>query len=591
MTPLLSKAHQRYLIWIVLVLLGIYLLYPALTPVHIEGFTASIVSIAMHLRDGDISAYDRLHGANLEFFVLSRLGTNVFVEFLLRAFSLSAEHALRLMMWIGGVMLAIGSFPLVRRWADSRTGAALVVTSLLLLPGISDSTFFYNDNVISAGLAVVALAVAAASPKLLQWGIAGALFGLGVTARFDVVLLAVAFPLIAFEQNRSVQALVRRGLVFAVVAAIVILGIDAAYGTNPLEVLSASRYAVFLWHRDLALNIHLKQILYFVSLPGAMLIVLGIWQLLSRRQYLLLALLAGVPLFFNLVLIGKVWQARQLLPFTPFLAALAVRGIQYVFRDLKGTVATFARIAIVSVTLLIVLFPHKPDHLDDGPRALLGRIWQPAAWRQWQRRVSGNLNDLRKFYASLGAPSPHPTAVLTDEWNADRYTHMALQEDGYTVVPIAPVYPACASIAELFQRGDRRILHVRMHEPFLEYPEMFQAERLNSYVAPCLADVQPSAVYLTALLSRLQWTSGTRSPPEPWLARERAKKTEPGTFYDVLYDPLVSVRVTGPMAQALQTHYAKDSATFLRLARAHHARALNVAQAERLLARQLHSLH
>ncbi|MGI9089850.1 MAG: hypothetical protein ACR2GG_01965 [Gemmatimonadaceae bacterium] len=579
----LSATQQKYLIWGVLVALAVYLLFPALTPVHIEGFTASIVSIALHLRDGNIGAYDRLHGANLEFFALSRLGVNLFVEFFSRTFHVSAEQALHLMMWIGGVILAIASFPLIRKWADCGTGAALIFFSLLLLPGISESTFFYNDNVISAGLTVAALAVAAASPRLLRWGIAGALFGLGVVARFDAVLLAVAFPLIAFEQNRSVPALVRRGLVFGVIAAIVILGIDAAYGTNPLAVLSASRYAVFLWHRDLAPYLHLKQVLYFVGLPGAMLIVLGAWQLLSRREYLRLALLAGVPLFYNVVLLGKVWEGRQLLALTPFFAALAVRGIQFVFRDLKGTAATFARTSVVAFTLLVVLFPHTPDHLDDGPRSFIGRAWRPPVWLRWQRAVSGNLAELRSFMASVGAPGPGPVAVMTDEWNADRYTHMVLQEDGYKVVPIASVYPACASTAELFQRGDKRILHVRMHEPFLEYPELFLAERLNSYAMPCLAAAQPSEMYLTALLSRLQWYHVNQLPSQPWLTRERVNKAKPGA----LYDPLVVVRYSPAVLPFLERYYARDSVTHLRMARENHAPALNVTQAERMLAPRL----
>lgn len=581
----LSATQQKYLIWGAIAIVGIYLLLPALTPVHIEGFTASIVSIAMHLRDGDVGAYDRLHGANLEFFALSRLGTNLFVEFFSRVLHVSAEQALRLMMWLGGILIAVGSFPLIRRWAGAGTGAALVVTSLLLLPGVADSTFIYNDNVISAGLTIAALAVAAASPRLVLWAVAGALFGLGALARFDAVLLAVAFPLIAYEQNGSVPALVRRGLVFGAVTAAVILGIDAAYGTNPLEVLRAGTYAISLWHRDLDVHAHYKQALVFVGLPGAMLAAFGTWQLVGRRAYFRIALLVGVPLFYNAVLLGKLWEGRQLLPLTPFFAALVVRGMRYVFQDMRGILGAVARPVVVVLTLMVILVPHTPKELDDGPRALVGRIWSPPIWLRWQRAVSGNLADLRTSLASVSTPGARPIAILTDGWNPDRYTHMALQEDGYRVVPIAAGYPGCASTAELLKRGDRRILHLRMHEPFLEFSDLFLAERLRSYAMPCLTAAQPSAVYMATRVSNFPKYFGLQAPNAAGLDRAR------GALDSTLHNPLVVVRLSPAMLASLQQHYVADSARFLQQAEKHHARALNVTQAERALAPRLNGAH
>src|SRR4051794_390108 len=74
-----------------LVIIVAWLVYPVLTPAHVEGFSASIESLAIHLATGTLADYDRLHPANLEFFALSRLGTVTFVAALIRWLGLGSE--------------------------------------------------------------------------------------------------------------------------------------------------------------------------------------------------------------------------------------------------------------------------------------------------------------------------------------------------------------------------------------------------------------------------------------------------------------------------------------------------------------------
>src|SRR5215210_7699054 len=113
--------------WIGVLLVGAWMLHPILTPAHVEGFSASIVSLALHLNAGQLADYDRLYPANLEYFTLSRLGTVTFLS-----------------------VLTTSSFVLVRRWTSAPS--IVVVVALLLIPGLAESSFFYNDTIFAAAL-------------------------------------------------------------------------------------------------------------------------------------------------------------------------------------------------------------------------------------------------------------------------------------------------------------------------------------------------------------------------------------------------------------------------------------------------------
>src|SRR3954471_3192122 len=126
--------EQRHAaVWVAIILLSAWMLHPILTPAHVEGFSASIVSLALHLNDGHLADYDRLHPANLEYFTLSRLGTVTFVSVLTGPLGLSGDWSMRLTTWLGFVVLATSSFVLVRRWTNATSTA--ILTALLLIPG------------------------------------------------------------------------------------------------------------------------------------------------------------------------------------------------------------------------------------------------------------------------------------------------------------------------------------------------------------------------------------------------------------------------------------------------------------------------
>jgi hypothetical protein len=544
-----------------------WLLHPALTAVHVEGFSASIVSLALHLAAGDISAYDAVFPANLEFFGLSRLGTVLSVAAVVQAFGVSGEWAMRITMWAGFVALVIASCVLVRRWTGA--SGALAAAPLVLLPGVFESTFFYNDNVLSSAFAVGALAIVASSRRVALTVLAGLLLGYAVVARTDAVLLAPAVPLILFEQYGRGRTFFARNLLFGFGALIPIVLVFAAFGTTIFDVLHISNYAVALWDRGISIRRHVEEVALFVGIPGAILGALGLWQLV------------GVPVLFNIVCVGKLWQSRQLLPLTPFIAALVVRGWQLLAPAAGRRRGAIPRAAVAAAIVFVVAVPTSWVRVDDGPRTMRGRLWSPRLWTRWQHAIDANFRDVRAFVS--GAAAGATTAVITDTWDGDRYLHVSLQDAGYASVAAHAIGPTCARTAELFERGAQRVLHVRLHEPFINWTSALTPTRIDAYALPCLDAARPAATYLLAPLARLDRLLGPDLPATAAVVRERADSTDVRIgYYAQLPVPLTS----GALATLRRSYAADAAATVQRTAAARRA-TQDLAAAERMLAAQV----
>src|SRR5215207_2171415 len=134
------KPNRQAALWIGILFVGAWLLHPILAPAHVEGFSASIISLALHLNAGQLADYDRLFPANLEYFTLSRLGTVTFLSVLTGPVALSGAWTMRAIIWLGFAALATSSFVLARRWTNAPS--IIVVAALLLIPGLAESSFF-----------------------------------------------------------------------------------------------------------------------------------------------------------------------------------------------------------------------------------------------------------------------------------------------------------------------------------------------------------------------------------------------------------------------------------------------------------------
>lgn len=470
---------------------------PALDLAHTEGFSTAIISLGLHIRNGDLRAFDYLYGANLEYFGLSRLGASLAVGALTAIPGVSGEAALRLLVLGGFVGLVAATWTLVRRWTEAPH--LVIAAAMLLLPSITESAFFYNDNVPSAALAVGGLALLTARRGLGAAALAGLLFGLGVVTRADAVLLGPAVLLVLYEQEGVTAPAVRRGLVFGLALLVPLIAVYAAFGATFLDVLHISKYTVHLWNRGAGKVRQSQQILLFFSVPGLVLAAAGVAELWRRRSWVRLALLAGVPLLYNVITFGKLWQARQLLPLTPLLVSLVVIGWQALPELVGPRRARLARRVVAGLAAATLFVPSPVVWLEDGPRAPLGRLWNLAEWRDWQREQNDSQRYVRAFASTLGVGGP--TAVITDEFTADEYMHLALQLAGFRALPSGAAGPACARTGELWVNGDRRVMHVRLHVPFVTSYIPLMRQRYEASGAPCLEAVRPASLYYLEAIS------------------------------------------------------------------------------------------
>jgi len=141
-------------LYALLAIVGVYLLSPIVNPTHPEGFTASVASLALHLRQDSLANFDLSQPLNVDFFGLTKLGWMLLIAGVTAATRLDSWWAMALLNWLAFVPFTAGTMFLVRRWTQAPLWAT--VAMLLLLPGVSESFFFFNDNVIASAFAISA---------------------------------------------------------------------------------------------------------------------------------------------------------------------------------------------------------------------------------------------------------------------------------------------------------------------------------------------------------------------------------------------------------------------------------------------------
>ncbi|BBF93854.1 hypothetical protein [Blastochloris tepida] len=490
----------RYLF--VLLLAG-WLLYPILFPAPVEGFSAAILSLGAHLANGDLLAFDPLQPFNVEFFSLSKLGAVLGVAGLMESLGVGAETALRLMMWSGEAVLLVSTFVLVRRWSGA--SPLLAIAAILLVPGMIENSFFYNENVVAAAFAALGLVCFGTPSRVLLPLIGGALFGLGALTRPDIVLAGAAVPLIVFERSGLTRRSAIALLAGALAGAITWFGTLALMGASVLDVLKAAGHAFMLWDRQPAYPRHVRELLFFVGLPAGLLALAGMAALVRQRAFVRLALLVLPIVVVNVVFFGSLWQSRQLLSIAPFVVALTALGLtQLLPQPGMSRPGAWVRGAVAAAIALILLVP-GPTAYDDGPRDLFGRIPGIAHWRNWQNDVAADMATIRR---AVDDDKPGLRVIITDDWNPDRYVHFALVDAGFRPQPRAGLAPACAGIAEPFVRGPQQVLHLRIHQSFLKDANALNRERFETMARPCLDAVAPGSTTLVLAADRLRFIEG-----------------------------------------------------------------------------------
>ncbi len=539
-----GHSYRDALAWLALAVLGTWLAWPVLFAVHVEGFSASIVALGTHLANGTMNAFSPSQPFNTEYFTLTKLGAVLGIAGLERAFGLGGADAMRVLMWGGFALCVAGSAALIRRWSGAPW--AIVCAVLLLMPGLFESAFFFNDNVPGAGLMIAALALFRAEREPARWQVTGVLIGLGVAVRIDMVLVCTAIPLIALETQGWRRGMVATAAVGAVAVAVVFI-MFAFVGATPFDAVRAGAIAVDLWQRPGSLFYQFVLMIPFCGVAGLLLVLLGIGGAVRSGGRMRTLLLFGVPLLVNLALIGKVWEVRQLLVLTPFFGTLAALGIVRLVADFRAgnrivpvTVAALAAAAMVA--------PPTWLYMKDGPRAVVGRIGGIAIWRSWQTEVDRDFATISTLVPRELAPGT--VSILTDQWDEDRYLHLVLVDSGVTFIR-SPRDSACAYVASV-AAAPVTVQHITVQQSFVPYWQDIQADRLHTLVSRCLARAfAPQRIFLLARADRMAIFFGKGDVI--------GSRTVDPRLTAVGYAPIVGMELDAARLARLETVYRRNS--------------------------------
>lgn len=506
-------------------LLALCLLFPALRPVHAEGFSASIVSLGHHIATATLGDFAPAQPFNTEYFGLSKIGAVLGVAALSKI-GFAGDSGMTLMMWIGLALTLWASAVLMRRWTQASWMAVGGV--LLFMPGVLESAYFFNDNIPGTGILLLGLVVLGERSSFSRQVAAGILIGIAGSVRTDLVLFSVAVPLMLLEQGSLRQALV--GTIVAGIAALLtIFAIFGIVGATPLQAVQAGKIAIELWARQPTPMRDLAIFSFFLGLPLLALLIVGILDLAKQKRWLHFTLLFGIPALIDLLFLGRMWEVRQFLPQAPFLGALALYGWLEIAPQLKARSPILLGTS-AALILLAWFIPIGSPRYSDGPRLLTGRLVGLTDWLRWQKLVHDDFRLIDNLIDRVS--SGERLVVLADGWNEERYLHLELQKKGFARQPM----PICDKVGLRWSKGGATVVAINLEQSFLNPAYAYHAERIKSLAVPCWQETSTNQAVLVSRWSAL--VSALGFSPKPYDPR---LETIPFSAIDVTLDDVEKI--------------------------------------------------
>ena len=493
---------------------------PALGSTYNEGFQTSIVMNAYAILHGGLADVDPLHGLNNDFLVYTRLGVSIALAGLIKL-GLPAAAAFRLLM-LGSLGLLVAANAGLLAWRY-RIPPLLACVPALLFPGLFESAWFFNDNVLSAALSSTAILLFWSRASLPATAGAAVLWGLAVACRSDAALIAPAFAVLGWYALPDWGTRLRHALVAGPIAVVIPVLIYASFGLNILDILPLTRRATELWARKETWAHILQPVIKGFALPGLLILAVGAVSILRQRRRLEMLLCLAVPLLYALAYGRMLTEVRYLLPLTPFFGILMVEGwnaVQAAGAGARRLAAAAFAVALLACFVPPVLPAFKPlqfmvaDH--DMPRPPLGRFWSPVLGMWWNRTLdegAAALAGALEADVAKAAARPDRTAlVVSVYWSSDRMVDLILREHGFALAQ-AEEPEACHGIGEMFIRDGVKVLHLRPHLPMI--PTERAEFNWRTLAVPCLQAVGPATaepVLVAGWTGLLEPTAGLDSP-------------------------------------------------------------------------------
>ena len=450
------------------ILFSVWLLWPGLHPVHVEAFSARSQSLAIMDLRGQLSLDDEAYRVNIEYFYDLRLGTVAALSWIMRATHSTGDSNFHILT-TGSFLLLLGAcFSFTHRWSKSRVQAAFAFA--LLTPGLIEIAFFFSDNLPSAALAAASIALVSRRTPVWLWPGIGVLLAAALLCRSDGLLALPAVLVLSLLRTdlRLKPILLDWGALAFGAAALLMLSWHVT-GVSLPHILEVSR-----WISDMHFSESRRLLLFhcsvtmFFGLPSILLLLAGAWSLWSRQSRRERLILTVYPILFYLYFMTKAIEPRNfLLLGAPFLILHGAAGVEFSLGILRhgNARAKFLLLAAAAVCALTFILPPRIT-ISDGPRAILGRLWSPLLWRQWQSTIQEDMGRYNAFLLSV-----HPgerVLVVGVSFQAERYLHLQLLKAGYLLQPHNDRTPY-GEIADTYVDGTKTILQIRNEQPFAIY--------------------------------------------------------------------------------------------------------------------------
>jgi hypothetical protein len=485
------RQQHRLALKACLILLVVYMIWPVFHSVHPEGFTAQIQVAAAAANAGMLDKANVLYPMHAEYFYLTRIGVVLLLQALMALSGSLDDSVFRVLVMGSWVLLIVASMIFARQRAN--VGFWWSGAALLLTPGIVELAFSFSDNVVSAAFGILGLALLSAglpldsppdqhtAPPTKKVFAAGCALGFAVVCRPDALLLLPLFlGLCLIDAGRW------RGLVAAL--ALLATGIGSSFfiayflsGASLLQAVQSARFFDRI-HSGVQASFgdKLFVLVVFAGVPQLVLVPIGAflqWQANGQNRHKQRLLLIALPLAMLAYFISHSNEARQFYPLLmPFIALHGGQALRWLGTvENKNRWLRLARTLIIATVLVIWLAPPLLIRLRDGPRGLLGRLWSPLIWREWQQAVARNRDDIEQLIDK--ADRVPKLTLLTMHWNTDHYLRLSLWQRGYRPFDASKAIPACAGGFEAWQKPgepEHLVLHIRTENPhFSQRPEAY----------------------------------------------------------------------------------------------------------------------
>lgn len=456
-----ARAPRGWLWALLGVIAAAYLLSPVLFSQHLEGYTANLQSIAITWGRGQLATQDVIMPVLTDYLFTTRTGIVLLLRSIDGLFGPAGDAGFRGLMIASFVLLAVSSVSIARRWGG--VSALTCVAAFLLMPGLVAVGSFFNDNLVSASLAIAALAAVSRWNSLPACVAAGGLLGFAVMCRTDAALLSPVLAGIVWLQNGRLGPLVARG---AAIGAGLLAVFALVFVLTGLTLVDVLRVTGSFFPPKVGIAFRVLVAALFLGVPGLILLCVGV--VLNVRQHLLgsrdlrwsLAFLVCPALIGGIAVLRLSTEVRYIYPLlAPFCLMHIGRGLDWLMTMLK-TPGWTRRIGATAVAALIVLLAVPPiTFVRDGPQSAVGRLWMPLLWFRWQNSVAESLRQLDGIVTA--AQKQSQVLVLSTHFNDDFFLKLRMLQSGFEVQPAEDAFKECRSGFSVYAKPGHRVVHLR----------------------------------------------------------------------------------------------------------------------------------